>query len=63
MKPFLPPCFTPPCIACSEDGGQFRFSLPLQDLVSVDLQPEIYIRQVRRVRGSASGGPVWVVIV
>lgn len=29
---------------CREDGGLFRFSLPLQDLVGVDLQPEIYFR-------------------
>ncbi|KAL4457371.1 hypothetical protein ABPG75_012236 [Micractinium tetrahymenae] len=26
-----------------EEGGMFRFSLPLQDLVNVDMQPEIYI--------------------
>jgi len=29
---------------CREEGGLFRFCLPLQDLVNVDLQPEIYFR-------------------
>ncbi len=33
-----------PSDVCREEGGIFRFSLPLQDLVNVDLQPEVYIR-------------------
>jgi hypothetical protein len=45
VPPALPHHTTTLLTAHSEEGGQFRFSLPLQDLVSVDLQPEIYIRQ------------------
>lgn len=34
------------CYLRREEGGVFRFSLPLQDLVNVELQPEIYFRCV-----------------
>ena len=38
------PALPPPCPACREEGGLFRFCLPLEDLVNVQLQPEIYFR-------------------
>lgn len=43
MSPSL--CCTS-CYPRREEGGVFRFSLPLQDLVNVELQPEIYFRCV-----------------
>jgi hypothetical protein len=41
----------PSVLACREEGGLFRFCLPLQDLVGVDMQPEIFIRCVKAVCG------------
>ena len=37
------PVIPSPCLAAArrEEGGLFRFSLPLQDLVGVDMQPEV----------------------
>ncbi|KAI7838703.1 hypothetical protein COHA_007500 [Chlorella ohadii] len=50
-----------------EEGGMFRFSLPLQDLVNVELQPEIYFsvltepQEARRLRrwAAAARGRTW----
>ena len=49
--PRLLPAGLPAVPACREEGGLFRFCLPLQDLVGVDMQPEIFIRCVWGVCG------------
>ena len=43
-RPALPAVLACPACGRREEGGLFRFSVPLQELGGVDMQPEVFIR-------------------